>query len=65
MGQIMGKGVTFQHSQRCHFCQRPVKYGYYVNQGPTQGFFCGRICLERATARMSALKKEKGIQEEA
>jgi len=61
MARIMGRGMTLKTARRCDFCRKPVKYGYIVKEGPTQGFFCGRMCLERATVMMDKLKKEKGI----
>jgi hypothetical protein len=62
MGEIMGRAMNLTYNRRCDFCHRPVKFGYIVNTGPTQGFFCGRLCLERATKHMADLKREKGIK---
>jgi hypothetical protein len=62
MTMIMGRGTKLKSARRCDYCQRAVKYGYFVKEGPTQGFFCGRAHFDRARKTMDALKKEKGIR---
>ena len=61
MGEIMGRALNLTTARRCDFCQKPVKFGYMVNMGPTHGFFHSRLCLERATAKMKSIKTEKGL----
>lgn len=55
----MGKAVKFEHKKRCDFCKKAVSFGYYIMEGPAQGFFCGRQCLGRAVNHAKSLKKEE------
>jgi|WetSurSiteA1Bulk_404760.scaffolds.fasta_scaffold07010_7 hypothetical protein len=54
MAQVMGYGLNLTHRRRCHFCHRPVKFGYLVKDSDVQGFFCGRMCYELAAKHKRA-----------
>ena len=61
-GLVMGKYAKFEHSRRCDFCKRPVKAGYFVNTGPTHGFFCSGHHYRDAVEHMKQEKDKRGIE---
>ena len=62
--QIRGHQVKSQFNRRCDWegcSQGPIKFGYLINTGPCQGFFCGPRHYHLARERKEKLENESKV----
>ena len=67
MTAIHGRQIKVPYNKRCDWieCTKgPIKFGYQITEGPTQGFFCGPRHWIAAREHMEQIKKETGIKTE-